>query len=455
MLLHNRRPLRRTLSAFVLLAIGLVALRPGGAYAQTQQPTQTQAPPAPTAFGHFFQETNQAVGGTFYRYWYNNGAVARLGYPVSPELQERSETDNKLYLMQYFQKGVIEWHPELRSPNNIQLSPIGTYLYKARYPRGVTGQQPNNTSGSVSFRDTGKRLGGKFLTFWRNNGAQTQFGSPITDEFMQQSVTDGKTYRVQYFQRGVLELHPELRAPADVLIVHAGTLRYEAKYLANVRSRTGDRDSDSIVDAKDRCPKAPENINKVFDTDGCPDTMQTLMIFAAEDIDSFWAATFKKSNIRYRGPVDFSAYTQRVNTACGPTVLNNAFYCPPSHGIYYDYNFLLDQMQSDGDFAPVTILAHEWGHLVQNNLGEDRRAQYTIELELQADCFAGAWAAHAGEEGLLEEGDLDEGAASLFNAGDDRGLPWFAEGAHGQPQQRLSAYKIGLEKGVSACLLDR
>jgi predicted metalloprotease len=64
----------------------------------------------------------------------------------------------------------------------------------------------------------------------------------------------------------------------------------------------------------------------------------------------------------------------------------------------------------------VTILAHEWGHLVQGNLGLLKGQYYTVQTELQADCFAGAWAAHAGEEGLLEEGDLEEGANALFRA---------------------------------------
>ncbi len=62
--------------------------------------------------------------------------------------------------------------------------------------------------------------------------------------------------------------------------------------------------------------------------------------------------------------------------------------------------------------------------------------------------------AHAGEAGYLDEGDLDEGANSLFKAGDDSDLPWFIEGAHGQPQQRLRAFEIGLEEGVDGCMLD-
>lgn len=65
----------------------------------------------------------------------------------------------------------------------------------------------------------------------------------------------------------------------------------------------------------------------------------------------------------------------------------------------------------------MTILAHEWGHLVQANLGFLNGQYLTIQTELQADCFAGSWASHAGEEGYLEEGDLDEGASSLFKAG--------------------------------------
>jgi predicted metalloprotease len=133
-------------------------------------------------------------------------------------------------------------------------------------------------------------------------------------------------------------------------------------------------------------------------------------------------------------------------------VLDNAFYCDRDHAIYYDLNFLGRQLQTDGDFAPVTIIAHEWGHLIQADLGLLDSSRYTIDIELQADCFAGAYAKHAGEEGLLEPGDLDEGVGNLYKAGDESDLPWFASGAHGQPDQRVAAFQRGLDNGADKCL---
>ncbi|MEO6458355.1 MAG: neutral zinc metallopeptidase [Chloroflexia bacterium] len=213
-----------------------------------------------------------------------------------------------------------------------------------------------------------------------------------------------------------------------------------------------DTDGDRVLGAADKCPAEPETYDKVFDTDGCPDNgIQELMEVAAQYINDFWVAEFKEAGARYEPPAEIVPYTREIDTLCGPAVLNNAFYCPNSHGIYYDLNFLQDQLDSDGDFAPVTILAHEWGHLVQGNLDLLNSGLYSVQLELQADCFAGAWANYAGELEILEEGDLDEGATALFKAGDDSNTAWFDPQAHGQPDQRIQSFDIGLKSNTDAC----
>jgi len=215
---------------------------------------------------------------------------------------------------------------------------------------------------------------------------------------------------------------------------------------------SGDDDGDGILDSADGCPRQRENFNKVFDTDGCPDNgIQELMEVAAEYINDFWAQEFKEGGVRYTLPREVVPYTRQIRTPCGPAVLNNAFYCPRGHGIYYDLNFLQEQLDTDGDFAPATILAHEWGHLVQANLDILGGDVHSIQIELQADCFAGAWAKYAGEQGVLEEGDLDEGAIALFKAGDDINTPWFDPQAHGQPEQRIEAFERGLNGGTDVC----
>lgn len=85
-------------------------------------------------------------------------------------------------------------------------------------------------SGSQLFPQTGKTVSGRFLEYWRTHGALAQQGYPISNEFNEVSETDGKTYKVQYFERAVFELHPENPSPHDVLLSLLGTFRYQQKY---------------------------------------------------------------------------------------------------------------------------------------------------------------------------------------------------------------------------------
>ena len=177
-----------------------------------------------------FPETGKTVRGTFLAYWNQHGSLAQQGYPISEEMQEVSETDGKVYTMQYFERAVFEAHPELRAPNNVLLSLLGNFIYKQKYPQGGPRQAPNTSSGSVVFKETGKRLGGRFLQYWQQNGGLPQQGLPISDEFEEKSELNGQTYRVQYFERAVFELHPENKAPYDVLLSQLGTFRFRARY---------------------------------------------------------------------------------------------------------------------------------------------------------------------------------------------------------------------------------
>ena len=86
-------------------------------------------------------------------------------------------------------------------------------------------------TGSRTFVETGKVVAGRFLDYWGNHGGLAQQGYPISDEMQEVSPTDGKTYRVQYFERAVFEYHPENRPPFDVLLSLLGTFAYQQKYL--------------------------------------------------------------------------------------------------------------------------------------------------------------------------------------------------------------------------------
>jgi micrococcal nuclease len=169
------------------------------------------------------------VQGKFLQYWLSHGGLAQQGLPISSEISERSDTDGKTYTVQYFERAAFEYHPET-APNDVLLSLLGSFTYQQRHPSGAPGQQPNTTAGSVLVPETGKRLGGIFLQYWQTHGGLAQQGLPISDELVERSPTDGKEYRVQYFERAVFELHPENPAQSVVLLSLLGSQRYQARY---------------------------------------------------------------------------------------------------------------------------------------------------------------------------------------------------------------------------------
>lgn len=178
----------------------------------------------------YFPETGKTLRGRFYEYWKSHGGVEQQGYPISDELMETSDVDGKAYAVQYFERAVFEAHPENSDPYDVLLSLLGSLRYKERYPSGAGNQIPNNTAGSQYFPETGKRLGGVFLDYWKRHGGLAQQGYPISEEFNEVSTLDGKQYRVQYFERAVFEYHPEnVGTPYEVLLSQLGTFRWRSK----------------------------------------------------------------------------------------------------------------------------------------------------------------------------------------------------------------------------------
>jgi hypothetical protein len=147
------------------------------------------------------------------------------------------------------------------------------------------------------------------------------------------------------------------------------------------------------------------------------------------------------------------------------------FYCPRDGKVYVDLSFYGDlraRFGAPGDFAQAYVLAHEIGHHVQNLTGTngevarlergdpDRANELSVRLELQADCYAGVWAATVFAEDDLEPGDLDEAFTASEAVGDDR----LQEGAgrrvdpdsftHGTSEQRRTWFENGYESGDPA-----
>jgi uncharacterized protein len=184
-----------------------------------------------------------------------------------------------------------------------------------------------------------------------------------------------------------------------------------------------------------------------------------------------WDKIFAASGQQYPAPklVLFSGHTQ---TACGAgQAAAGPFYCPGDQKVYIDlsfYNEMKTRFHAPGDFAQAYVIAHEVGHHIQNLMGtsdkvqearqsarnEAQANQYSVRLELQADCYAGVWAHHAdGANRILEAGDVEEAMTAAAAIGDDA-LQKQAQGyavpdsfTHGTSQQRQRWFNQGLKTG--------
>lgn len=172
-----------------------------------------------------------------------------------------------------------------------------------------------------------------------------------------------------------------------------------------------------------------------------PPELFSLIRSARQDINTFWAAQVAS----YRPPVDVVMVQAPTTTDCGPFETPNAMYCASTHKIYWDVTLFSSQFRL-GDFAPVFILAHEWGHLVQRQIGFGRTTDglMGVQVELQADCLAGTYAANAAARKVMEAGDDDEAILALRRAGDGLDAAWFDSQAHGSSGQRIDAFSYGL-----------
>ncbi|MCC7246150.1 MAG: neutral zinc metallopeptidase [Saprospiraceae bacterium] len=169
-------------------------------------------------------------------------------------------------------------------------------------------------------------------------------------------------------------------------------------------------------------------------------------------LNRFWGSNFKRANMSYVPPTQVIPYAKRVNTACGETLPNNAFYCPTDRSIWYDKNFLAKIHATRGRFAVATVIAHEWGHFIAQELREKHR--HSIKAELQADCLAGAFAGWFTEQMPDNFTDYIQGARTLLSMGDRETTPWFAPGAHGAPEQRVQQFFHGFYQGYGGCFDD-
>lgn len=175
-----------------------------------------------------FPETGKTVRGRFLEYWAQNGGLSQQGFPISEEIQEASDTDGKIYTMQYFERAVFELHPDQAAPFDVQLSLLGVFFYNDRY-YGSAPAQRTSTDNPRLFNETGYSVGGAFRRYWESRGGLAQQGYPISEEFDEVSTIDGKTYTVQYFERAVFEYHPEYAGTENEVLLSLLGVLYNGK----------------------------------------------------------------------------------------------------------------------------------------------------------------------------------------------------------------------------------
>jgi len=197
------------------------------------------------------------------------------------------------------------------------------------------------------------------------------------------------------------------------------------------------------------------------------------------DLQTFWDDEFRGSGQDYT-ETTLVLFSEATSTGCGTaSSATGPFYCSLDDHVYLDTSFfeeLRTRFGAPGDFAQAYVIAHEFGHHVQDELGtleivdQQRRAnpdaanELSIRLELQADCLAGMWAHDvntnpddADVQSITDE-DISEGLAAAAAVGDDRiqesttGRIDPESWTHGSAEQRMRWFRAGFEEGtIEAC----
>jgi predicted metalloprotease len=195
------------------------------------------------------------------------------------------------------------------------------------------------------------------------------------------------------------------------------------------------------------------------------------IVAVVNSVQEFWDGAFQRSGAQYPY-TDTVFFTDQIQTECGfASSQVGPFYCPRDQLIYIDLGFF-DELQArfgagEAPFAQAYVIAHEYGHHVQNQLGVLERIgsdtqgpeSRAVRAELQADCYAGVWAANAVETGVspeLTQADINAGLDAASAIGDDR-IQEKTQGqvnpeawTHGSSEQRRRWFSRGYEEGRPA-----
>jgi len=189
------------------------------------------------------------------------------------------------------------------------------------------------------------------------------------------------------------------------------------------------------------------------------------IVGVVNSVQSYWTDEFAESGLQYQ-PADTQLFTGSTVSGCGSaSSATGPFYCPADSTVYMDLSFfgVLTEPPFDargGPFAQAYVVAHEYGHHVQNLLGRSDGGSRqgadsgSVRLELQADCYAGVWASQAVATGFLTEvsdEDIAVGLDAAAAVGDDRiqeGTSGRADPerfTHGTSAQRQRWFRTGFD----------
>ena len=188
---------------------------------------------------------------------------------------------------------------------------------------------------------------------------------------------------------------------------------------------------------------------------------------ALQSLNETWQPEFERAGIEFQQPF-LHIFSGGVNTqGCGSaSSAVGPFYCPADGGIYIDtsfYDLMQRELGANGDFARLYVVAHEYGHHIQNLTGlagqvrsaqqqnPNRANELNVRMELQADCYAGVWAGK--NRNRIEPGDFEEGMRAAAAIGDDAisermgGRVSPESFTHGTSEQRMQALRLGMNSG--------
>ncbi|QDQ97768.1 neutral zinc metallopeptidase [Tomitella fengzijianii] len=212
-------------------------------------------------------------------------------------------------------------------------------------------------------------------------------------------------------------------------------------------------------------PRADAPAPRVQVAGGTSGPLDTIAAGAVEDLGRFWADTFPRDFHRPFTPVaryvswdSADRHAQGPDFCGGPTAgVANAGFCRSRNEIGWDRGPLMSDLVAEyGDLAPVVVLAHEYGHVVQYQTGVRTTQAPTIVLEQQADCYAGVFMRHVAEGGsqrftMNTTDGLESALSVLVGIRDSPDAAQFGGSEHGSAFERVTAFQQGFAGSASAC----